>query len=173
MQKQELEVFESAVQVIENDYIAIKPCCEFFEIDYRKQLARIKTDIVTSQLCSKQIIVAADGKQREMYSLPKSGFLRWIYTLNAGSIAGKNGQKFNSFVVLLHEYLFGDTSPARLIQQKQDRLYEIRAESQKLAGKIEAMKAEVKDLKIQKQEIDKQFDELFISNALQTKLELN
>ena len=173
MENQELEILQSAVQVIDTDYIAIKPCCEFFGIDYRKQLERIKKDFVTGQLCSKRIILAGDGKHREMYSLPKSGFLRWVYTINAATIAEKNGQKFIEFVKLLHEYLFGDASPARLIQQKQDRLYEIRAESQKLAGKIESMKAEVKDLKIQKQEIDKQFDELFISNALQTRLELN
>lgn len=170
MENQELEVLQSAVKIVENDFIAIKPCCEVFGIDYKHQVERIKNDILTRQLVGKYPLLAADNKVREMLSLPKSGFLRWVYTLSPGSIAENNRQKFTDFLILLHDYLFGEASPARLQQQKQDQLYAIQQRQQKLKGQLAQLKSDIKDVKEQLSDTQREFWELFDSNALQTRI---
>jgi hypothetical protein len=118
MESNDLVIFKNAVQETGNNFIALKPCCEFFELDYKYQVERVRTDFLMGQLVGKNPLVAADGKERDMVSLPKSGFLRWVYTLNPNNIAENHRQNFIKFVTLIHEYLFGDKNPAELAKKK-------------------------------------------------------
>lgn len=170
MQNSELTLFKTAVQIVENDFIAIKPCCEIFDIDYKNQAERIRNDFLMGQLVGKNHLTGADGKQYQMLSLPKSGFLRWVYTLNPNSIAEIHRQKFIQFVTLIHEYLFGDLNPAKLAKEKQERLAELKESIETTRIEINMGQKNVKELRAKKKKFEAEFWEIFNTDPNQLKL---
>ena len=53
-----------------NHYVAMKPICENIGLAWEPQVLRIKRDEVLSQGMIVMIMVAEDGKKREMICLP-------------------------------------------------------------------------------------------------------
>lgn len=66
-------------------WIAIKPICEVLNVDYEKQRERISRHHILSQLPTKQGVVAADNKLREMLCLPEQYIYGWIFSINSDS----------------------------------------------------------------------------------------
>lgn len=172
MENQELEIFKGAIFMSDKD-VAIKPCCEAFGIQYRNQIDRIKNDHILAKLVRKNSLVGADGKVREMVCLPIGGFLRWVNTINAGTVADKNRQTFNIFLETIHEYLMGSLNPTMKFEQKQAELYRLNREIQYTEGQIELKKSELADLKEQLKQLKAAFWELFNSNGVQLPLPFN
>lgn len=171
MENQDLVIFKSAVKEVENQFIALKPCCEFFELDYKYQVERVRTDFLMGQLVGKNPLVAADGKERDMVSLPKSGFLRWAYTLNPNNIAENHRQNFIKFVTLIHEYLFGDKNPSELAKKKQERLFKLKEDEGLLEEKIRTLKKNTIQLQSDLKKKNKEFWEVFNSDPNQLSIE--
>lgn len=170
MENSELSLFKQAVQLTEENFIAIKPCCELFEIDYKNQAERIKNDFLMSQLVGKNTLTGADGKQYSMISLPKSGFLRWVYTLNANNIADKHRQNFIRFVTLLHDYLFGENNPSELAKQKQAILYQLKLDIETKETDLYEAKKGIQLLKSEIKALNQEFWEVFNSDPNQLKM---
>ena len=59
-------------------YIAIKPLCETFGIDWSSQHKRINRDELFNSTMVMMTTVGADGKQREMTCLPLETFPMWL-----------------------------------------------------------------------------------------------
>jgi prophage antirepressor-like protein len=68
-----------------NWYVAIKPICEALNVDYRKQLLRIHNHITLAKQCTKQDMVAADGKVREMYCISEKYIYGWLFSIQSDS----------------------------------------------------------------------------------------
>lgn len=171
MQNQELVLFQSAVKFVKNDFIAIKPCCEFFDIDYKYQVERIKSDFILNQLSGMHRVVAADGKEREMISLPKIGFIRWVYTLNANTVAENLQQKLMLLVTHIHDYLFVQPDKKlNSVQEKQNLLYSKREQIDAADAEVRIKKKEWMDVKLMKKKLETEFWEMFNSDAAQLKL---
>jgi hypothetical protein len=66
-------------------WIALKPICEARNVDYIRQFKHIKEDEILSELLSEQTMVAADGKSRQMSSLPEKWIYGWIMQLESKS----------------------------------------------------------------------------------------
>lgn len=90
-------------------YVAIKPICEALNVDYERQRERISRHNILSQLPTKQGVVAADGKLREMICLPEKYIYGWLFSINSDSEDLINYQKecyeilYNHFHGMLNE----------------------------------------------------------------------
>jgi hypothetical protein len=62
-------------------YVAVKPIVDYLEIDWSSQLQRINRDEILSEAKRKVVMVAGDGKRREMVSLPLELFHGWLFTI--------------------------------------------------------------------------------------------
>ena len=63
-------------------YTAMKPICENIGLTWEPQLARIKRDDVLSSTMIVMIIVAEDGKKREMICLPIEYLNGWLFGID-------------------------------------------------------------------------------------------
>lgn len=77
------------IVVIENGEkrVAIKPICEALGVDPDWQNSRIKEDEILGQLHKISYVVAADGKQREMATIPFKYVFGWLFSINIKKVA--------------------------------------------------------------------------------------
>ena len=65
-----------------NHYVAMKPICENIGLAWESQLLRIKRDDVLNSTMIIMIIVAEDGKKREMICLPIEYLNGWLFGID-------------------------------------------------------------------------------------------
>ena len=65
-----------------NHYVAMKPICENIGLAWEPQVLRIKRDEVLSQGMIVMIMVAEDGKKREMICLPIEYLNGWLFGID-------------------------------------------------------------------------------------------
>ena len=63
-------------------YTAMKPICENIGLAWEAQLARIKRDDILNSTMIVMIIVAEDGKNREMVCLPIEYLNGWLFGID-------------------------------------------------------------------------------------------
>ena len=68
-------------------YIPCKPICEAIGIAWQRQLDKIKQDEVLSSIVTEMVIVASDGKQRNMTCIPLDYLNGWLFKLNPSKVA--------------------------------------------------------------------------------------
>lgn len=64
-------------------WIALKPICEALGVHWKKQHEKIQKDKILSQLSTERGMVAADGKLRNMTSLPEFAIYGWIFQIDS------------------------------------------------------------------------------------------
>ena len=68
-------------------YIPCKPICEAIGVAWQSQLEKIKQDEVLSSIITEIVIVASDGKQRNMTCIPLDYLNGWLFKLNPSKVA--------------------------------------------------------------------------------------
>jgi hypothetical protein len=76
-----LEMFENTINELD-EFIFIKPICDFFKINYENQCRIIQKDTILKTSSTKKSNKMLFGDERERYTLSKKGFIRWIQLLN-------------------------------------------------------------------------------------------
>lgn len=66
-------------------WIALKPICEALNVNWNRQFQNLKEDKNLCQQFAEQQMVAADGKLREMTSLPEFYIYGWIFQIQSDS----------------------------------------------------------------------------------------
>lgn len=64
-------------------YVAIKPICEALGIQFHWQHKRILEHPILGQLSQNSVMVAADGRMREMFCLPEKVIYGWLFSLQS------------------------------------------------------------------------------------------
>lgn len=74
--------------VIKNgdDMVPIKPICEALDIDSKTQIDKIKNDEILSSTGGLCPSVGADGKDREMFSIPFKFVFGWLFTIDPARV---------------------------------------------------------------------------------------
>lgn len=105
-------------------WIAIKPICEALNVDYIRQFKNLKDDEILGQLLSEQTIVAADGKERKMVSLPEFYVYGWIFQIQ--SLSPELVQyKWECYKVLYEHFHGSITGRKSLLKEKAKAQLEI------------------------------------------------
>jgi len=63
--------------------IAIKPICDILGVAWEPQFRKLKSDPKFSSTVTLRVTVGADGKQREMATIPFKKVFGWLYSINA------------------------------------------------------------------------------------------
>lgn len=66
-------------------WVALKPICQAFGVNYDRQYKNLKDDPFLVQLYAEQHIVAADGKLRKMVCLPERYIYGWVFSIRSES----------------------------------------------------------------------------------------
>lgn len=69
-----------------NEMVPIKPICEVLGIDAKTQVDKIKEHPILSSTGGLSPLVAADGKEREMFCIPFKYVFGWLFTINPGNV---------------------------------------------------------------------------------------
>lgn len=70
-----------------NTMIAIKPICQALGIDFDSQRKKLKGDDFFNSTAVLSTAVGADGKGREMLTLPIMHTLGWLFTINPKNVS--------------------------------------------------------------------------------------
>lgn len=81
-------VNEVDIVIIEGDEkrVAVKPICEALGIAFEPQFTRLKTDPILSSTVTTSVTVGADGKQREMVTIPFKFVFGWLFRIDSRNV---------------------------------------------------------------------------------------
>lgn len=74
------------VSTSDEQMVPIRPICEALGIAYERQTTKIKEHPILSSTVTLRVMVAADGKQREMLCLPLEFIFGWLFTINPANV---------------------------------------------------------------------------------------
>jgi len=100
-------------------WIAIKPICEAVGVDYERQRRNLEKDELLCQLPSKQTVVAADNRLRQMVCLPEDVIYGWIFRLRSNN-PSLIAYQMECYRVLLNHFRSSLTRREELLRQRQD-----------------------------------------------------
>lgn len=140
-------------------WIALKPICEALGIGWKYQHEKLQKDKILGQLSRDHGMVAADGKIREMTSLPEFAIYGWIFKIESNA-EGLEEYQWECYRVL-YEHFHGMIGGRKdLLKQKAeaqleiDRIYNSFSPEQALAlskanKRINAINSELRKLDAQ------------------------
>lgn len=104
----------------EQRMVPIKPICEALGIDPEGQRQKIESHYLLGPTALLSKVVAADGKEREMFCIPIGYVFGWLLTINPGNVneASREGlMKYQTecYRVLLNHF----TARTEFVEQKQ------------------------------------------------------
>ena len=74
------------VATSDEQLIPIRPICEALGIAYERQSVKIKEHPILGSTVTLEVMVAADGKRREMLCLPIRYIFGWLFTINPANV---------------------------------------------------------------------------------------
>jgi len=70
----------------EEKRVAVKPICDALGIDYSTQVQRLKSDPILSSTMGLSPTVGADGKEREMITIPFKFVFGWLFMIDSRNV---------------------------------------------------------------------------------------
>lgn len=102
-----------SIIVIENGEkrVAIKPICEALGVSVQKQLERLKADPILSSTITPKVTVGADGKNREMQTIPLKYVFGWLFRIDSRNVKEESREAVlkyqNQCYDVLYDYFTG------------------------------------------------------------------
>jgi hypothetical protein len=74
--------------IIENGdkRVAVRPICEALGVAYQSQIERLKSDPILGSTVTLSVTVGADGKQREMVTIPFKYVFGWLFRIDSRNV---------------------------------------------------------------------------------------
>ena len=70
-----------------NIFVPVKPICDAIGVAYQTQHLKLQDHEILAPTITLRVMVAADGKKREMVCLPLEFVYGWIFTINAKNVS--------------------------------------------------------------------------------------
>lgn len=104
----------------EQKLVPIKPICEALGIDDKSQRNRIDRDEILSSTGVMTTLVAADGKEREMFCLPLEYIFGWLFSIDHERVSEDSKAMVLHYKRECYHALFLHfTARAQFVEQKQ------------------------------------------------------
>lgn len=87
-------------------FVPVKPICDAIGVAYPPQFTKLQEHEILSSTIMLSVMVAADGKQREMVCLPLEYVYGWIFTINANNVAESARTKVLQYQRECYEVLY-------------------------------------------------------------------
>lgn len=144
MNKQAVTMFQQTVKV-QDEYIWIKPICDFFEISYRWQSEVIRNDHILPTTVRKSCNEALFGDKRKRIALTKFGFIRWIQAINPTIIKKELQEQFKQYQALIFDFLFGSVKRNKRAKTLYARLKKLKRLKNKITSEITNVKTQLEE----------------------------
>ena len=134
--------------------VPIKPICDALGILFQAQFNKLKEDEFYNSTISLRDTVGADGKQREMVSLPLKYALLWLGSINPKNVAPEAKQSVMDYkeacATALFDYFYGYV---RFVRDRNARLFELKASKKEARQRFNTAKDEIKLIEAEEMEI--------------------
>jgi hypothetical protein len=152
-------------------FVPIKPICDALGIAFQPQLTKLKEDEFYSSTITLSVTVGADGKNREMASLPLKYALMWLGSINAKNVAPEAKESVLRYkeacASALYDYFFGYV---RFVRSRNVRLVDLRAKKTEAKQRFALAKNDIKEIEQEEMEIMTETYESFLANNAQTQM---
>ena len=135
MKNTELVMFEKTIQNDEN-FIFIKPLCDFFGINHQRQYGRIQNDVILARSLTKKSKMMTNGRTYPRICLDKKGFIRWIQIINPNIVAIELRESFINYQEMVFDYLYGAAEENNLIGKLNKELQEMKQDYSRIGSEI-------------------------------------
>lgn len=113
------------IQVIENGekLVPIRPICDALGIAHQPQIEKINSDEFLSSTVMLSMTVGADGKEREMLTIPYKYIFGWLFTINPKNVNPEAKESVLKYRMECYEVLYNHfTETSRFLDEKQQLL---------------------------------------------------
>ena len=143
METTALTMFNQTVKY-EQEYIWLKPVCDFFKINYENQTRKIKNDPILANQSTKKSNSLMFGDKYPRILLTKKGFIRWVQIVNANTIVESLREKFVKFQELIFDFLYGSADEQKKAKVNYARLQKLENLKAKIGIEIKRVRKELK-----------------------------
>ena len=100
--------------------VAIKPICEALGVDFSAQLQKLKSDPILGPTMGLSTTVGADGKEREMQTIPFMYVFGWLFRIDSRNVKEEARETVLKYQVECYRALyFHFTAYADFVEKKQ------------------------------------------------------
>ena len=146
-------------------WIALKPICEAFKVNWNRQFQNLKDDVILSDVFAKQQMRDSLNKQSGMVSLPEFYIYGWLFQIRSGS-KELSEYKWECYRILYNHFKGTITKRKEVLKEFYNINFKIQELDEKLLEYPEYL--EIQDLKKQKSKCNKELkimDEDLVNNA--------
>lgn len=86
--------------------VPIKPICEALGISYPSQFTKLKEDEILSSTIVLSTTVGADGKDREMVTIPYKYVFGWLFSINPKNVNPEAAETVKKYKMLCYDILY-------------------------------------------------------------------
>jgi P22_AR N-terminal domain len=151
MTNQELELITKTVQ-IDNNFIYIKPICDYFEINYENQCRYIAKDTILKNWSTKKSNSLLFGDNYPRVLIGKNGFIRWIQQLNSNLVRKDLKDTLVTYQKNIFDFLYAavenTTDNNKAIIQLYSKLDDLKLMRKDINSKIAHTLEEIKTISI-------------------------
>ena len=158
MENTALKMFTDTVKV-ESGQIFVKPLCDFFGIDYRNQVSKIKNSPEMASQIGKNRSEMLFSDTRHHLSLTKNGFLMWILSINPLTIREELRDNFIRYKSLISDYLYGSAEEQENIRNLNARLQQLKNRNRETRREIRVTQGKLTDALNQRYQYEIDFTE--------------
>lgn len=134
--------------------VPIKPICEALGILFQAQFNKLKEDEFYNSTISLRDTVGADGKNREMASLPLKYALLWLGSINPKNVAPDAKQTVMNYkeacATALFDYFYGYV---RYTRERNARLFDLKSSKKEARQRFNTAKDDIKLIEAEEMEI--------------------
>lgn len=106
MEYQIKTVLADTIKMAADDYVFIDPVCEFFGIQKRNQIDRLKNDRICQNDMQKIACQAVFGDKKKRVSVGRRGFLRWIQIINPAIVRSDLQELFIEYQAAVFDFFY-------------------------------------------------------------------
>ena len=100
--------------------VAIKPICEALGVDFSAQLQKLKSDPILGSTMGLITTVGADGKEREMQTIPFKYVFGWLFRIDSRNVKEEAREVVLKYQNECYDVLYRHfTAQAEFIEKKQ------------------------------------------------------
>lgn len=164
------------ILIIEGDEkrVAVKPICEALGIAFEPQFTRLKSDPILSSTVTTSITVGADGKQREMVTIPFKFVFGWLFRIDSRNVKEESRAAVEKYQLHCYNALYN--SLFQYVEFVEYRANRVEAELEKYEEAVDGFKFarnRMNDAKLELNQARHLTYEMYMANKSQMQLDFS
>ena len=129
-----------------NTLVPIKPICDAIGVAFERQFSKLKEHEILAPTVTLRVMVAADGKQREMVCLPLEFVYGWIFTINTKNVSKEAHDSVLRYQLECYQALYTHFAGSlrRRVEENEAEIKALQAVNEAIKG-VKAAKAAQKE----------------------------